>query len=880
MNNGEGGTFAYGETKDERRRTMDEGRKKAIDFVVPMVFPADPQWQQEYARYRGSATSAQKNVRWRSWGTERLMVECVMRFMPWVRHIHLLLSGESQEQPWMVELKMKSEKLKIHFHQEFIPAKYLPCFTSPTIEMFLHRIPGLAEHFIYANDDMFPLSPLEREDFFREPCSETAMNGGEPQSETLRNGGKGGLLPCQQWREEPFPVKPNVFQRKCIEQLNMVGGYYGKHFRRTWLKSGHSFMPLLKSSCVEVHQRHWAEIVKYLSPLKRTEHSYNHYIYALYQHFEGKEVDYAPREQYVERKTPTGTIAEIIRDKNAGIVCFNDNELIDDWARRAEIVREEIEKRLLQSERAAAEPILTEKRKTKDGRDGQPGTAEESILITKTITKDGNDNDNEKRRTRMDVLIIHYNTPELTVAAVRSLWKNTPHAKVTIFDNSDKRPFCFDGLDGVNGSDGMIEIIDNTRGQCVDLDAWLQTFPKKDPTNDNRYASARHCKSVDWCMKMFPDGFLLMDSDVLVRQDVTPLFDERFAWVGQKKSHRSKYGVKIRRVLPFLCYINTRMCAEYGIDYCNPEKMYGLSMRQPDTSYDTGCWFYEAVSNANLPVHEVSIDDYILHLGHGSWQEVGADAWLHQHRALWKEQKDNVRIYVCTHTDFKQVVHNKAYEVVDARQYNGDMCENGLHGSFYSELITYKHIAARNDLPEYVGFCGYRKYFSFMDNIPDMDEVFRNYDAVAATPMVVKPDVRGQYAHCHNVKDLDIAIDIVRKDYPNLFSAFMDALSQPLLYACNMFIVKRVDFLWMIKVVFDILDQYIAVVGTGIEDRIRAYPEDYHLGRPKTGTVGYQYRIGGFLGERIVNALLRYRFERIKHYDKVVTQKSLPQNGL
>ena len=41
----------------------------------------------------------------------------------------------------------------------------------------------------------------------------------------------------------------------------------------------------------------------------------------------------------------------------------------------------------------------------------------------------------------MDVLIIHYNTPELTAAAIRSLWKHTPGARVTVFDNSDKRAF-------------------------------------------------------------------------------------------------------------------------------------------------------------------------------------------------------------------------------------------------------------------------------------------------------------------------------------------------------------------------------------------------------------------------------------------------------
>ena len=40
-----------------------------------------------------------------------------------------------------------------------------------------------------------------------------------------------------------------------------------------------------------------------------------------------------------------------------------------------------------------------------------------------------------------NVAIVHYNTPELTEAAIRSLWKNTPDAAVTVFDNSDRRRF-------------------------------------------------------------------------------------------------------------------------------------------------------------------------------------------------------------------------------------------------------------------------------------------------------------------------------------------------------------------------------------------------------------------------------------------------------
>ena len=48
----------------------------------------------------------------------------------------------------------------------FIPQKYLPTFSSFPIEVNLHRIKGLAERFVYFNDDMFLLKPVKRELFF------------------------------------------------------------------------------------------------------------------------------------------------------------------------------------------------------------------------------------------------------------------------------------------------------------------------------------------------------------------------------------------------------------------------------------------------------------------------------------------------------------------------------------------------------------------------------------------------------------------------------------------------------------------------------------------------------------------------------------------
>ena len=317
--------------------------ENAIDLVIPMVFPQDPVWQAEYQKYRGGKDAAQ-HVRFRSWGTEELLVRCCMKYMPWLRCIHILLAGESQVQGWMKEMKneelrMKDDldkprgarpALRLVYHRELIPHEYLPCFSSPCFEMFLHRIPGLSECFIYGNDDMFPLSPLEPEDFFR---------AGELTGTVTP-------YPCVRFSEKAYPNNPNVFRQKCMAQLNMIGKPFGKHYESTYLKPSHSLAPIMKSVCQEVWRRHGDEITMHLSPLTRTDHSYNHYIYMLQAYFDGRTVEHTPRERYVGPKTPTAQIAQIIADPNAGIVCLNDNDKIKDWEKRAAVVREAIRQKL------------------------------------------------------------------------------------------------------------------------------------------------------------------------------------------------------------------------------------------------------------------------------------------------------------------------------------------------------------------------------------------------------------------------------------------------------------------------------------------------------------------------------------------------------
>ena len=119
-----------------------------------------------------------------------------------------------------------------------------------------------------------------------------------------------------------------------------------------------------------------------------------------------------------------------------------------------------------------------------------------------------------------DIAIIHFNTPELTRATIESVRKHTPGCRFTVFDNSDKRPFV--PMSGV-------KVFDNTKGQIIDFDAMLARYPKRRSTM-YYHASAKHIACVDYLFDVLTEGFVLLDSDVLVKADISRFFDVQAAW--------------------------------------------------------------------------------------------------------------------------------------------------------------------------------------------------------------------------------------------------------------------------------------------------------------------------------------------------------------
>lgn len=135
-----------------------------IDFVITWVDMNDPEWLEEFSRYRYDKHNTRNGVseaRFRDNGFLRYWFRGVEKFAPWVRKIHFIVNGRTPE--W---LDTSNPKLHIVRHADFIPGEFLPTFNSVVIERYMHHIPGLSDHFVYFNDDFYIINHLPVERFF------------------------------------------------------------------------------------------------------------------------------------------------------------------------------------------------------------------------------------------------------------------------------------------------------------------------------------------------------------------------------------------------------------------------------------------------------------------------------------------------------------------------------------------------------------------------------------------------------------------------------------------------------------------------------------------------------------------------------------------
>ena len=79
----------------------------------------------------------------------RYAFRSIEKYVKFDTKIYLVVSDEGQIPLWI-----DRQTINIIYHRDIIPSIYLPTFNSQVIELYIHKIKGLSDNFLYFNDDM------------------------------------------------------------------------------------------------------------------------------------------------------------------------------------------------------------------------------------------------------------------------------------------------------------------------------------------------------------------------------------------------------------------------------------------------------------------------------------------------------------------------------------------------------------------------------------------------------------------------------------------------------------------------------------------------------------------------------------------------------
>lgn len=301
----------------------------AIDIVLPWVDDSDPEWQKQRSKYDILHGSDNSSARYRDWGLLPYWFRSVEKYAPWVRTIHFVTFGHIP--PW---LNIAHPKLHIVEHKDYIPERYLPTFSSHTIELNLHRIPGLSERFLYFNDDVYFSAKSSPEDFFYKGLPvDSAILG------VVKNTNMENFMPYIMLNMMAM-VNMKFSQRNVV--LKNFGKWfspkYGKYLLNnlylipwssfTGFRNFHGCSSFCKSTLEEVWNVYGEILDQTCCRRFRSREDVNQYIFRYWQLLKGDFVPGKPRsayltigEQNIER------IKDCFKNKRYRVVCVNDDPM-------------------------------------------------------------------------------------------------------------------------------------------------------------------------------------------------------------------------------------------------------------------------------------------------------------------------------------------------------------------------------------------------------------------------------------------------------------------------------------------------------------------------------------------------------------------------
>ena len=322
-------------------RMKKQKKIEEIDFVLAWVDGNDPVWLTEKRKYsetikENRSIIDQGDHRYRDWDLLRYWFRAVEKYAPWVHKVHFLTCGQIPE--W---LNTAHPKLHLVRHEEYLPPEYLPTFNSHTIELNMHRIDGLAEQFVYFNDDMYITKPVQPDDFFLNGlprdifaldaiycasgsagsynCNDlTVINDHFSKKEQFKKHHKKWFKRCY--------GKKKLYQTAALLPWRWFPGFFYQHLPSNFLKS-----------TLEEVWKAAGEILDATSKNKfRDQTQVNQWLFKYWQlvdgRFEPQSVDigrcYHLRDKGVEE------LCEVIRTGKYALICINDTDRTTEFEKK------------------------------------------------------------------------------------------------------------------------------------------------------------------------------------------------------------------------------------------------------------------------------------------------------------------------------------------------------------------------------------------------------------------------------------------------------------------------------------------------------------------------------------------------------------------
>ena len=310
-------------------------REYPIDIVIIWVDGGDPRWLRQKRKYEKDKNDESNSlIRYRDWGQLKYVFRGIDKFMPWINKVFFVTCGQTPE--W---LNVNHEKIVLVNHADFIPETNLPTFSSSAIEMYLNRIPGLSEHFIYFNDDMFVVNKVSPSDFFKNGLPRDRF----VESAIVTNGKKDDMfskmLLCDidiinNHFDKQSVIKNNfwkIFNVKNGLRGNLRNLFFLQYSRFSTFENDHVCSSFLKSQIEQVWNNYKDELLRTGGNKFRDPQDVNQYVYKYWQLCSG---NFTPRTKGFSKYLTVNDVSRVVKvitGRKYKAICINDSDAVKDF---------------------------------------------------------------------------------------------------------------------------------------------------------------------------------------------------------------------------------------------------------------------------------------------------------------------------------------------------------------------------------------------------------------------------------------------------------------------------------------------------------------------------------------------------------------------